>query len=79
MAKIDVFEVAPKKGDMPFTPYLHIYLPEHSSDSEGHKLLSPQLMTDKEIDEAIDFLVMQLEKARKTAKSKFKKAKGRAR
>jgi hypothetical protein len=75
MAKIDVFEVAPRKGDMPFTPYLHIYLSEHFSDSEGHTLLSPQLMTDKEIDEAIDFLIMQLEKARKMAKAKLKKAK----
>lgn len=79
MAKIDVLEVAPRKGDMPFTPYLRIYLSEHFSDSEGHTLLSPQLMTDKEIDEAIDFLVMQLEKTRKTAKSKLKKAKERAR
>lgn len=76
MAKIDVFEVTPRKGGMPFTPYLHIHLSEHFSDSEGHILLSPQLMTDKEIDEAVDFLVMQLEKAKKTAKSKLKKAKG---
>ncbi len=78
MAKIDVFEVAPRKGDRPFTPYLHIHLSEHFSDSEGHILLSPQLITEKEIDEAIDFLIMQLEKARKTAKSKLEKTKERA-
>lgn len=78
MAKIDIFEMAPGKGDMPFTPYLQIHLSEHFSDSEGHILLSPQLMTDKEIDEAVDFLIMQLEKARRTAKSKLKKTKGGA-
>ena len=62
MAKIDVFEVAPKKGDMPFTPYLHIYLSEHSSDSEGHTLLSPQLMTDKEIDAKVAAAIQALKR-----------------
>ena len=75
MAKIDVFEVAPKKGEMTFPPYLHIHLSEHFSDSEGHILLSPQLMTDKEVDESVNLLVMQLEKVRNTAKLKLKKAK----
>ena len=75
MAEINVFEVAPKKGDIPFTPYLHIHLSEHASDSEGHILLSARLMTDKEIDEAVDLLLKQLEKVRKRAKSKLKKVK----
>jgi hypothetical protein len=75
MAEINVFEVAPKKGDMPFTPYLHIHLSEYSSDAEGHILLSAQLMTDKEIDEAVDLLLKQLENVRKRAKSKLKKSK----
>jgi hypothetical protein len=75
MANIDVIEVAPKKGDKPFTPYLHIDLSEHSSDSEGHILLSPRLMTEKEIDEAIESLIKKLEKARKAAKSKLKRVK----
>jgi hypothetical protein len=75
MAMIDVFEVAPGKGDLPFTPFLHIYLSEHSTEF-GKILLSPQLMTDKEIDESIDLLIMQLEKVRKMAKSKLKKSKG---
>lgn len=79
MAEIDVFEVAPRKGDVPFTPYLHIYLPEHSIDPEGRILLSPQLMTEKEIDESTNYLIMQLEKARRTAKSKLRKQKERAR
>ncbi len=77
MAQIDVMEVAPKKGDVPFSPFLHIYLSEYSSDSKGRPLLSPQLMTDKEIDESIDYLLTQLEKVRKSAKTKLKKTKER--
>lgn len=73
MTEINFFGVAPKKGDIPFRPYLRISLSEHSSDSEGHILLSPELMTDKEIDEAVDLLVKQLENVRKKAKSKLKK------
>jgi hypothetical protein len=79
MTKINVLEVAPWKGDLPFNPYLHSYLHEHSCGPEGRILLSPQRMTDKEIDESIDYLIGQLEKARKTAKSKLKKEKERAR
>jgi hypothetical protein len=75
MPFIDVAEVAPKKGDPPFVPYIHIILSDFTHDSDGFPLLSPQLMSDKEIDDSIDSLVMQLEKARKTAKSKLKKAK----
>ena len=75
MAAINVFEVAPRKGDKPFTPFVHIHLSEHQSDSKGHILLSPQLMTDKEIDEAVNSLVKQLENVRKKAKLKLRKAK----
>ena len=75
MAKISIFELLPKKGDVPFKPCLSIYLSEHFKDSEGHILLSSQLMTDKEIDEAVDSLKAQLEKVRKSAKLKLKKVK----
>jgi hypothetical protein len=77
MAKIDVHKVAPGKGDLPFTPYLHIFLSEYSSDSEGRILLSAQLMTDREIDETVDYLVVQLEKVRKAAKLELKRTKER--
>jgi len=75
MARISTFKVAAKKGEPPFNPYIKICLSEYSNDSEGNVFLSPELMTEKEIDEAIDFLSSQLEKARKSAKRELKKAK----
>lgn len=78
MANIDVFAVTPKQGDIPFNPYLHIYLSEHACDSAGFILLSSRLMTNREIDEAVDLLVKQLEEIRKTAKIKLKKARERS-
>ena len=68
MAEISVFTVAPRKGDLPFTPFAHVWLSQHSADAAGRILLSPQLMTDKEVDESVDRLIGQLEKARKKAK-----------
>ena len=73
MAKIDILKVSAKKDDPPFSPFLKITLSEYSSDSAGNVFLSPELMTEKEIDESIDLLMAQLEKARKTAKRKLKK------
>lgn len=65
---IGVFTVAPRKGDPPFSPFTHIWLSQHSKDTDGRILLSPQLMTDTEVDESVDWLIKQLEKARKKAK-----------
>lgn len=75
MAEIKVFEVAPKREQIPFTPYLHLCVSEYGSDSDGNIFLSSILMTDKEIDEAVDLLISQLENARKTAKTKLNKSK----
>lgn len=77
MAKISVFKVAPGKDDPFFSPYVHIWLSQRSEDSAGRILLSPQLMTEVEIDESVDYLIVQLEKARKKAKNELQKAKGR--
>ncbi len=74
MARISVYKVAPPKKDLPFNPYVHIFLSEYSQD-EGHILLSPRLMTDEEIDYSIDRLRKQLETARKKAKLELKKQK----
>ncbi len=75
MAEIRVLTVAPRKGDPPFTPYAHIYLSHHSIDDSGRNLMSPQLMTDVEIDETVNQLIEQLEKARKKAKNELQKKK----
>lgn len=73
MAQIDVFKVAPKKGDLPYNPYVCIWLSQSSKDNHGRTILSPDLMTEKEVDESVDLLISQLEKVRKKAKRQLKK------
>jgi hypothetical protein len=75
MAEISVLTVAPKKNEPPFPPFVHIYLSSHSVDTDGRNLMSPELMTDIEVDETIDYLIKQLEKVRKKAKSELMKTK----
>jgi len=76
MAEVSVLTVAPeKKDDLPFTPYVHFYLSSHATDNNGRSLMSPQLMTDVEIDETVNQLIEQLEKARKKAKKELQKKK----
>lgn len=76
MAKIRVFKVAPIGNDLPFDPYVQLSLSNISQDSAGKILLSPRLASDIEIDESVNDLIEQLEKARKQAKDELKKAKG---
>lgn len=75
MAKINVFKVAPGRSDLPFDPYVQLSLSNFSQDSAGKVFLSPRLASDMEIDESVDYLIKQLEKARKKAKEDLKKAK----
>lgn len=79
MAEISIFTVAPRKGDPPFNPYVHLWLSQHSRDSNGKILLSPELVNDVEIDESVNYLIQQLEKARKTAKKKLQRKKDQLR
>jgi len=74
MAEISILTVAPKKNEPHFQPFVRIYLSSHSVDNDGRSLMSPQLMTEKEVDETINYLIEQLEKARKKAKSELIKA-----
>ncbi len=71
MAKIMVFKVAPEN----FDPYVQLTLSHFSKDSGGRTLLSPRLASDIEIDESVNHLIEQLEKARKKAKNDLRKAK----
>ncbi len=72
MPEIEVLKIAPRKNEPPFTPFVQVWLSQHTVDSNGRILLSPELMTDFEIDEAVDFLVKQLEQTRKKAKQALK-------
>ena len=71
MAEISVFTSAQQKGEMPTSPYVRIWLANHSSDTSERILLSPQLKNEAEIDEAVDKLIKQLENVRKKAKQEL--------
>jgi DNA-binding transcriptional regulator/RsmH inhibitor MraZ len=75
MAEISVFKVAPEKNDLPFNAFIHIWLSQYSEDSKGRILLSAQLMSAVEIDESVNYLIKQLERARVKAKKELQKAK----
>lgn len=67
-----------KKGDYPAAPFVQVSLGAHF-ESEGRVLLSPQLMTDKEIDEAVDQLKSELEEFRREAKKEINAVRARIR
>jgi len=75
MAKIDYLKIAWKKGEPPFNPIIRLWLSEYSKDKEEHILLSPDLMTDSEIDYNVDRLIAQLNVVRRKAKKALLKAK----
>jgi hypothetical protein len=54
---------------------VYVVLSDYFKDSGGNITLSPKLMAGVEIDEAVDLLIKQLEKARNKAKKELKKAK----
>lgn len=66
--------VAPKDGDYPFTPFIHIVLNSFSTDSDGSVSLSAQLMTDQEIDYRIQSLKDELDRIGHAAKQARRRA-----
>jgi hypothetical protein len=78
MANFNVITVARKKADLQFNPYVRVCLahpPDHYKDDRGNIVLSLKLMTDEEIDVAIDGLIEELRKVRQKAKKELQKAK----
>ena len=61
-----------KKGDYPVSPHVSISLGTHSSTSDGKVFLSPLLMSDLEIDEAVDGIKSELEEFRRKGKRELK-------
>lgn len=61
-----------KEGDFPTSATVNICLGDHTVDSEGHKLLTADLISDTEIDFWIDGLIQNLEAMRTKAKNKIK-------
>ena len=65
-----------QKGDLLSTPFICLAVGTHTKEA-GHTLLSPQLMSDKEIDEVADNLKAELEEFRKKAKRELKTLKAK--
>ena len=68
MAKIDVFEKSSGDKSLPGPTFVNLWLSSYSSDSEKRVLLSPELASDREVDDSVDYLIQQFERARKKAK-----------
>ena len=60
-----------KKGGYPVSPFVHLSVGIHSA-SEENILLSPQLMSDQDIDETVEKIHRELEEFRKEAKRELK-------
>ena len=74
MATLSYKLYASKKGDLPVTPFVHIILKSYSSREDRIPLLSPQLMTDREIDESVNYLKSQLDHIARLSKKALKRA-----
>ncbi len=68
MATIDVMKRPPGESDLPISPIVNIHLSSYSQ-REDAIVLSPDLMSAGEVDESVDYLIEQLERARVKAKS----------
>ena len=60
-----------KNGDPLTTPFVSLSLGTYSESEEGLVLLSPELMTDHEVDETVDQLKSELEEFRRRAKQEL--------
>ena len=64
MNRFSIYCSIPTSGSKPF---VHISIGYYTKEKD-HILVSPELMTEREIDESIDLLLEDLEKARTRAK-----------
>ena len=62
---------APKKGEQPFPPIAHIVRKQGFTLDDGTELLTADCMSARELDEAIDLLISDLESIRKEGRKKF--------
>lgn len=59
------------KGDVPLSPFVHLSIGTYSRTKGDDILLSPQLMTAKEIDYTVDSMKKELEEFRRKAKKEL--------
>ena len=70
---------APKKGDIPFNPIIHIVPKYYSTHKDGWPLLTPQLMTEEEIDWHVQAYKEDLDRVGRLAKRALQRANRRKR
>lgn len=64
----ELHSVSPKKDEPPFRPSVYIALKRPPQNEQGKLLLSPMLMSEKEIDDTFDMLINELQALRKRQK-----------
>ncbi len=64
----DLHKVSPKKNELPFPSSVYLALKRPPQNEQGKLLLSPMLMSEKEIDDTFDMLINELQALRKKAK-----------
>ena len=79
VGRFDYRILAPKKGDRPFNAIVHIVPKTYSSNEDGWPLLSPQLMTEQEIDWHVQAYKEDLDRVGRLAKRALQRANKRTR
>lgn len=59
-------------GDVPVPALVSVGIDSHTARTSGEILVSPQLATDREVDEAVDGLIAELEQIRRDAKARIR-------
>ena len=73
MYKLSIYSplASQKKEQYPISPFVHLSI-DSRADENGRILLTAQLMTDKEVDEAVDSFIRELEEIRQEAKKRLR-------
>lgn len=64
----EIHKVSAKKDEPPFPSSVYLALKRPTQNEQGKLLLSPMLMSEKEIDDTFDMLINELQALRKKAK-----------
>jgi hypothetical protein len=68
LADVGILKFESRKDDRPFHPYVELELTKYTKDQEGRIILTPDLVSPREIDFWCDHLIVQIELARVKAK-----------
>ena len=75
--KFNFISSSPRKGDMPFKPFLKLTLASWSESKNGLITLTPDLISDQEMDANIDALKKDLDRVGQMAKLELEKINNR--